>query len=123
MIYTRAFPANDRNEVFVDGVKLGSVQSVRELETSSVYKVERFGDALPAAVLSNDVEYTVELRRELPIKDGISFDTIDNFTLRVRSRIYSGCRCARIERITKPDEPETEVITIAAESRQEAQNE
>ena len=37
--------------------------------------------------------------------------------------LYGGCRCAKIERITKPDGPETEVVTIAAGTRQEEENE
>ena len=119
----RAFPPNEDNTVLVNGVKLASVLTVREFETSSVYKVECFGDALPAAVLTNDTEYGVELRRETAVPDGLSFDGLTDFTVKVGSRLYSGCRCARIERITKPDGPETEVVTIAAGTRLEAENE
>lgn len=116
----QAFPPNDNRAVFVNGVKLASVQSVRELETSSVHKIECFGDALPAAVLTNGTEYIVELRREAAAEDGLSFDGLSDFTVKIGGRLYGGCRCARLERITKPDEPEAELITIAAESRQEA---
>ena len=123
MTVMRAFPPNEDNTVLVNGVKLASVLTVREFETSSVYKVECFGDALPAAVLTNDKEYGVELRRETAVPDGLSFDGLTDFTVKVGSRLYSGCRCARIERITKPDGPETEVVTIAAGTRQEAANE
>ena len=123
MTVTRAFPPNDDNTVLVNGVKLASVLAVREFETSSVYKVECFGDTLPAAVLTNDKEYGVELRRETAVPDGLSFDGLADFTVRVGNRLYSGCRCVRIERITKPDGPETEVVTIAAGARQEAANE
>ena len=119
----RAFPPNEDNTVLVNGVKLASVLTVREFETCSVYKVECFGDALPAAVLTNDKEYGVELRRETAVPDGLSFDGLTDFTVKVGSRLYSGCRCARIERITKPDGPETEVVTIAAGTRLEAENE
>ena len=119
----RAFPPNEDNTVLVNGVKLASVLTVREFETCSVYKVECFGDALPAAVLTNDTEYGVELRRETAVPDGLSFDGLTDFTVKVGSRLYSGCRCARIERITKPDGPETEVVTIAAGTRLEAENE
>ena len=123
MTVMRAFPPNEDNTVLVNGVKLASVLTVREFETSSVYKVECFGDALPAAVLTNDKEYGVELRRETAVPDGLSFDGLTDFTVKVGSRLYSGCRCARIERITKPDGPETEVVTIAAGIRQETENE
>lgn len=123
MTVMRAFPPNEDNTVLVNGVKLASVLTVREFETSSVYKVECFGDALPAAVLTNDTEYGVELRRETAVPDGLSFDGLTDFTVKVGSRLYSGCRCARIERITKPDGPETEVVTIAAGTRLEAENE
>ena len=123
MTVMRAFPPNEDNTVLVNGVKLASVLTVREFETSSVYKVECFGDALPAAVLTNDTEYGIELRRETAVPDGLSFDGLTDFTVKVGSRLYSGCRCARIERITKPDGPETEVVTIAAGARQEAANE
>ena len=123
MTVMRAFPPNEDNTVLVNGVKLASVLTVREFETSSVYKVECFGEALPAAVLTNDTEYGVELRRETAVSDGLSFDGLTDFTVKVGSRLYSGCRCARIERITKPDGPETEVVTIAAGTRQEAANE
>lgn len=123
MTVMRAFPPNEDNTVLVNGVKLASVLTVREFETSSVYKVECFGDALPAAVLTNDKEYGVELRRETAVPDGLSFDGLTDFTVKVGSRLYSGCRCARIERITKPDGPETEVVTIAAGTRLEAENE
>lgn len=119
----RAFPPNEDNTVLVNGVKLASVLTVREFETCSVYKVECFGDALPAAVLTNDTEYGVELRRETAVPDGLSFDGLTDFTVKVGSRLYSGCSCARIERITKPDGPETEVVTIAAGTRLEAENE
>lgn len=123
MTVMRAFPPNEDNTVLVNGVKLASVLTVREFETSSVYKVECFGDALPAAVLTNDTEYGVELRRETAVPDGLSFDGLTDFTVKVGSRLYSGCRCARIERITKPDGPETEVVAIAAGTRLEAENE
>ena len=123
MTVMRAFPPNEDNTVLVNGVKLASGLAVREFETSSVYKVECFGDALPAAVLTNDKEYGVELRRETAVPDGLSFDGLTDFTVKVGSRLYSGCRCARIERITKPDGPETEVVTIAAGTRLEAENE
>lgn len=123
MTVMRAFPPNEDNTVLVNGVKLASVLTVREFETCSVYKVECFGDALPAAVLTNDTEYGVELRRETAVPDGLSFDGLTDFTVKVGSRLYSGCRCARIERITKPDGPETEVVTIAAGTRLEAENE
>ena len=123
MTVMRAFPPNEDNTVLVNGVKLASVLTVREFETCSVYKVECFGDALPAAVLTNDKEYGVELRRETAVPDGLSFDGLTDFTVKVGSRLYSGCRCARIERITKPDGPETEVVTIAAGTRLEAENE
>ncbi|MGM9591633.1 MAG: hypothetical protein ACI3VK_02825 [Oscillospiraceae bacterium] len=123
MTVTRAFPPNDGNTVIVNGVKLASVLAVREFETNSVYKVECFGDSLPAAVLTNDTEYGLELRRETAYSDGLSFDGLTDFTVRVGNRLYGGCRCARIERITKPDGPETEVVTIAAGTRQEAENE
>ena len=123
MTVTRAFPSNDDNTVLVNGVKLASVQSVREFETSSVYKIECFGDALPAAVLTNDTEYGIELRRETAVEDSLSFDGLTDFTVKVGSRLYGGCRCAKIERITKPDGPETEVVTIAAGTRQEEENE
>ena len=123
MTVMRAFPPNEDNTVLVNGVKLASVLTVREFETSSVYKVECFGDALPAAVLTNDTEYGIELRRETAVPDGLSFGGLTDFTVKVGSRLYSGCRCARIERITKPDGPETEVVTIAAGTRLEAENE
>ena len=123
MTVMRAFPPNEDNTVLVNGVKLASVLTVREFETSSVYKVECFGDALPAAVLTNDKEYGVELRRETAVPDGLSFDGLTDFTVKVGSRLYSGCRCVRNERITKPDGPETEVVTIAAGTRLEAENE
>lgn len=123
MTLMRAFPPNDGNTVLVNGVKLASVLAVREFETKSFYKIECFGDALPAAVLTNDTEYGIELRRETAYSDGLSFDGLTDFTVKVGSRLYSGCRCARIERITKPDGPETEVVTIAAGTRQETENE
>lgn len=123
MTLMRTFPPNDGNTVLVNGVKLASVLAVREFETKSVYKIECFGDALPAAVLTNDTEYGIELRRETAYSDGLSFDGLTDFTVKVGSRLYSGCRCARIERITKPDGPETEVVTIAAGTRQETENE
>ena len=88
MTVTRAFPSNDDNTVLVNGVKLASVQSVREFETSSVYKIECFGDALPAAVLTNDTEYGIELRRETAVSDGLSFDGLADFTVKVGSRLY-----------------------------------
>nr|DAG12558.1 MAG TPA: hypothetical protein [Caudoviricetes sp.] len=123
MTVIQAFRSNDDNAVFVNSVKLASVQSVREFETSSVYKIECFGDALPAAVLTNDKEYGVELRRETAVPDSVSFDGLADFTVKVGNRLYSGCRCTKLERITKPDGPETEVVTIAAGNRQEAENE
>ncbi len=123
MTLMRAFPPNDDNTVLINGVKLASVLAVREFETSSVYKVECFGDSLPAAVLTNDTEYGLELRRETAVADGLSFDGLTDFTVKVGSRLYSGCRCTRLERITKPDGPETEVVTIAAGIRQETENE
>ena len=65
---------------------------------------------------SIDLDIQQELQQA--IDDGLA-----DFTVKVGSRLYGGCRCAKIERITKPDGPETEVVTIAAGTRQEEENE
>lgn len=121
MTVIRAFLPSDDRSVLVNGVKLASVQSVRELETSSVHKIECFGDAMPAAVLTNGTEYLIELSIENALGDGIDFEGLTDFTVKIDGRLYGGCRCAKLERITKqPNGPEIEFVTIAAESRQEA---
>lgn len=123
MTIVKAIPSSEDKTVLVNGVKLAAVVSVKEFEKSSVYKIECFGDDEPAAVLTNGTEYGVELRRETPAPDGVSFEGLADFTVKVGGRLYKGCLCAKRERIIKPGEPETELVTINAASRQEAEDE
>lgn len=123
MTIVKAIPSSEDKTVLVNGVKLAAVVSVKEFEKSSVYKIECFGDDEPAAVLTNGTEYGVELRRETPATDGVSFDGLADFTVKVGNVVYGGCRCAKRERTIKPGEPETELVTINAASRQEAEDE
>lgn len=108
--------------VELNGVPVAAVTGVSEYETRSEKAITGFGDSEPSAVIAFGHSYVVELERECPPPDGVTFVGNDGFSLRIGSMVYSDCRCTEFHSVKTSEGYEQQKIKIIALGRQEEQN-
>lgn len=116
-------PQADEQFVTVNGHRLAGVRELKEIKKQEIFAVHSIGQKEISATVSGELGYELILTRKLPDNDGIDFAELGVFRLKTADAVYSGCKCSRVERITKPDAETVERVCIMAPNREEKSDE
>lgn len=123
----KGFPTSSDIYLEADGKKIAVVQNYKVVAKKTERTIEAFGESEPVATIVGQPSYTVELTRlyatENALNDGISFHSLDDFSLVIvkpdRRVVFTGCKWCAIAETGELGDTVAEKVTLVATNRVE----